>query len=112
MLLSSLIKQLENFAGVMNFVIFPMFFASSALYPLWRVQEGSPWLATVCRLNPFTYSVELIRFAFYEQVIGWRSQLCGMHGGVPRRRSDRLRSGAWHADAPGRVMRDQVKECA
>jgi ABC-type uncharacterized transport system ATPase subunit len=45
-----------------------MFFASSALYPLWRVQEGSPWLATVRRLNPFTYSVELIRFAFYEQV--------------------------------------------
>ena len=68
MLLSSLIKQLENFAGVMNFVIFPMFFASSALYPLWRVQQGSPWLATVCRLNPFTYSVELIRFAFYQQV--------------------------------------------
>ena len=68
MLLSSLIKQLENFAGVMNFVIFPMFFASSALYPLWRVQEGSPWLATVCRLNPFTYAVELIRFAFYQQV--------------------------------------------
>src|SRR6202051_3101522 len=40
MLLSSLIKQLENFAGVMNFVIFPMFFASSALYTLWRVPEG------------------------------------------------------------------------
>src|SRR6195952_3958327 len=35
MLLSSAIKQLENFAGVMNFVIFPMFFASSALYPIW-----------------------------------------------------------------------------
>src|SRR6516225_3098808 len=35
MLLSSAIRQLENFAGVMNFVIFPMFFASSALYPLW-----------------------------------------------------------------------------
>ena len=65
MVLSSLIKQLENFAGVMNFVIFPMFFASSALYPLWRVQEGSPWLATVCGLNPFTYAVELIRFAFW-----------------------------------------------
>jgi ABC-2 type transport system permease protein len=68
MLLSSLIKQLENFAGVMNFVIFPMFFASSALYPLWRVQEGSPWLATVCQLNPFTHAVELIRFAFYQQM--------------------------------------------
>jgi ABC-2 type transport system permease protein len=68
MLLSSLIKQLENFAGVMNFVIFPMFFASSALYPLWRVREGSPWLAFFCELNPFTYAVELIRFAFYEQI--------------------------------------------
>ena len=68
MLLSSLIKQLENFAGVMNFVIFPMFFASSALYPLWRVQEGSPWLATICELNPFTHAVELIRFAFYGKV--------------------------------------------
>src|SRR6202050_4375412 len=41
MLISSLIKQLENFAGIMNFVIFPMFFASSALYPLWRVEETS-----------------------------------------------------------------------
>ena len=39
--MSSVIKQLENFAGVMNFVIFPMFFASSALYPLWRVKELS-----------------------------------------------------------------------
>ena len=65
MVLSSLIKQLENFAGVMNFVIFPMFFASSALYPLWRVQEGSPGLAKVCALNPFTHAVELIRFAFW-----------------------------------------------
>src|SRR5438128_9242991 len=68
MLLSSLIKQLENFAGIMNFVIFPMFFASSALYPLWRVREGSPWLALACELNPFTHAVELIRFAFYGQV--------------------------------------------
>jgi ABC-2 type transport system permease protein len=67
MLISSGIKQLENFAGVMNFVIFPMFFASSALYPLWRVQEGSPLLYYVCLFNPFTHAVELIRFALYGQ---------------------------------------------
>src|SRR5207248_2832489 len=65
MLLSSLIKQLENFAGVMNFVIFPMFFASSALYPLWLVQQSSPVVYTICRLNPFTYGIELIRFSLY-----------------------------------------------
>jgi ABC-2 type transport system permease protein len=68
MLISSLIKQLENFSGVMNFVIFPMFFASSALYPLWRVKESSPFLYYVCELNPFTHATELIRFALYGQV--------------------------------------------
>lgn len=68
MLLSSMIKQLENFAGIMNFVIFPMYFASSALYPLWRVQEASPLLYKICLLNPFTYAVELVRFAFYGKI--------------------------------------------
>ncbi|MBP1888211.1 ABC transporter permease [Sinorhizobium mexicanum] len=68
MLLSSMIKQLENFAGIMNFVIFPMYFASPALYPLWRIQESSPLLYKICLANPFTYAVELIRFALYGQV--------------------------------------------
>lgn len=66
--MSSVIRQLENFAGVMNFVIFPMFFASSALYPLWRIREASPLLYEICRLNPFTYCVELVRFALYGQI--------------------------------------------
>ena len=68
LLVSSLVEQLENFAGVMNFVIFPMFFASSALYPLWRVREGSPLLYYVCEFNPFSHAVELIRFALYGQM--------------------------------------------
>ena len=68
MLLSSMIKQLENFAGIMNFVIFPAYFASPALYPLWRIQESSPLLYKICVANPFTYAVELIRFAFYGQI--------------------------------------------
>jgi ABC-2 type transport system permease protein len=72
MLMSSVSKQLENFAGAMNFVIFPMFFASSALYPLWRVREGSPLLYYVCQFNPFTHAVELVRFALYCQ-INWIS---------------------------------------
>jgi ABC-2 type transport system permease protein len=66
--LSSTIRQLENFAGIMNFVIFPMFFASSALYPLWRMAESSVLLHDICALNPFTHAVELIRFALYGQV--------------------------------------------
>jgi ABC-2 type transport system permease protein len=65
LLLSSLIRQLENFAGVMNFVIFPLFFLSSALYPLWKMAEASPALARLCAVNPFTQGVELIRFSLY-----------------------------------------------
>lgn len=67
LLLSSMIRQLENFAGVMNFVIFPAFFMSSALYPLWRMRESSELLWRICLANPFTHAVELIRFALYVQ---------------------------------------------
>src|SRR5690349_21221602 len=85
MLLSSVIKQLENFAGVMNFVIFPMFFASSALYPLWRMKEGSLLLYQISTANPFSQAVELIRFALYGQVdpfslaatLGWTALFLG-----------------------------------
>lgn len=75
LLLSSVIKQLENFAGVMNFVVFPLFFCSSALYPLWKMRESSVLLYQICSLNPFTHAVELIRHALYLQVhwpaLGW-----------------------------------------
>lgn len=63
--ISSVIKQLENFASVMNFVIFPMFFLSSALYPLWKIKDSSLFLYEVCVLNPFTYIVEFVRFTLY-----------------------------------------------
>lgn len=63
--LSSVIKQLENFATVMNFVIFPMFFLSSALYPLWKIKDSSILIYTISSYNPFTYIVEFIRFTLY-----------------------------------------------
>ncbi|HEY0293689.1 MAG TPA: ABC transporter permease, partial [Hansschlegelia sp.] len=72
LVMSSVFRQMENFASVMNFVIFPMFFASSALYPLWRVQQASIPLYNICLWNPFTHAVELIRFALYGQ-IEWTS---------------------------------------
>jgi ABC-2 type transport system permease protein len=66
LLLSVHIKQLENFAGTMNFVIFPMYFMSTALYPLWKLEEsGAAWVYQIARFNPFTHAVEWIRFALY-----------------------------------------------
>ncbi|MCC5993864.1 MAG: ABC transporter permease [Rhodobacteraceae bacterium] len=73
--LASTIRQLENFAGVMNFVIFPVFFLSTALYPLWRMAESSRLLRDICAWNPFSHAVELIRFALYmrlnTEALGW-----------------------------------------
>jgi ABC-2 type transport system permease protein len=70
LLLSSFIKQLENFAGVMNFVIFPMFFMSTALYPLWKIKESSILLHNLAHYNPFSQAVELTRYALYGQFNG------------------------------------------
>lgn len=82
LLLSVHIKQLENFAGTMNFVIFPMYFMSTALYPLWKLEEsGAEWVHQVARFNPFTHAVEWLRFAIYGQDAGaspWIVVGCGL----------------------------------
>ena len=68
LLLSVYVKQLENFASTMNFVIFPMFFMSSALYPLWKLEEsGATIVYKLATWNPFTHALESIRFALYSQ---------------------------------------------
>lgn len=73
LLLTVYVRRMENFAGTMNFVIFPAFFFSPALYPVWKVQEsGAQWIVWVIRCNPFTYAVELLRFAAYGR-IDWTS---------------------------------------
>lgn len=72
LLLSVHVKQLENFAGTMNFVIFPMYFMSTALYPLWKLEEsGAAWVYQIARFNPFTHAVEWMRYAMYGKDPGW-----------------------------------------
>jgi ABC-2 type transport system permease protein len=72
LLLSVHIRQLENFAGTMNFVIFPMYFLSTALYPLWKLEEsGARWVYLAAQFNPFTHAVEWMRFALYGKDPGW-----------------------------------------
>lgn len=45
LVLSIPVRQLENFAGTMDFVIFPMFFLSTALHPAWKLQQSDGALA-------------------------------------------------------------------
>ena len=69
LLVSVYTPKIENFAGMMNFVVFPMFFLSSALYPLWKLREaGAEPIYYASLANPFTHAVELMRFAAYGQV--------------------------------------------
>ena len=86
LLLSSTVRQLENFAGVMNFVIFPMFFLSSALYPLWRMAESSRTLYQISLLNPFTHAVEAVRFALHGSLnwaaLGWTATALAVFFGL------------------------------
>ena len=71
LLLSVHIRQLENFAGTMNFVIFPMYFISTALYPLWKLEEsGAAWVWRLAQWNPFTHAVEWMRFALHGKDAG------------------------------------------
>lgn len=60
MLTAAWSKTLDNFAVIMNLVIFPVFFLSGALYP---VQHLPSALRLVTTLNPFTYAVDLLKHA-------------------------------------------------
>jgi ABC-2 type transport system permease protein len=58
MVLASRLRSIENFAGVMNFLMFPMFFLSSALYPASTLPG---FLQPFVRADPLTYAVDLMR---------------------------------------------------
>jgi len=62
-------SQMEDFHGfqlIMNLLVFPLFFTSSAIFPL----EGLPaWLKTIAYLNPLTYGVDGLR----QSLIGFSS---------------------------------------
>jgi ABC-2 type transport system permease protein len=58
MVIASRMRSIENFAGIMNFLMFPMFFLSSALYPAVLLPG---FLQPFVRANPLTYAIDLIR---------------------------------------------------
>jgi ABC-2 type transport system permease protein len=60
LLVAARLRSVENFAGVINVVLFPLLFVSGALYPT----AGMPAaLRLLARVNPVTYQVDLMRHA-------------------------------------------------
>jgi ABC-2 type transport system permease protein len=61
LLVAARLRSVENFAGVINVVLFPLLFASGALYPTITMPPALRWLA---QANPVSYQVDLLRHAF------------------------------------------------
>ena len=57
-LVASFMKTRERFKGIGQAIIMPLFFGSSALYP---VKMMPPLLQRIAVLNPLTYSVDAVR---------------------------------------------------
>jgi ABC-2 type transport system permease protein len=55
---ASKMRDMQGFSIVMNFVIFPLFFLSGALYPLGNFPR---WLRALSYLDPLTYGVDGLR---------------------------------------------------
>jgi ABC-2 type transport system permease protein len=58
LLVAAPVRSVENFAAVVNVVLFPLLFLSGALYPT-STMPG--WLYAAVRVNPVTYAVDLMR---------------------------------------------------
>src|SRR5256884_1239069 len=57
-MLASMMKSLQGFQVVMNFLMMPMFFLSGALFPL----TGLPgWMTVLTRLDPASYGIDPLR---------------------------------------------------
>lgn len=61
LLVAARLRSVENFAGVINVVLFPLLFVSGALYP---ASGMPPVLRLVAHVNPVTYQVDLMRHTF------------------------------------------------
>jgi ABC-2 type transport system permease protein len=58
LIVACLVRSRERFMGIGQLMTMPVFFASSAIYP---VSSMPPWLQVVAALNPLTYMVDAIR---------------------------------------------------
>jgi ABC-2 type transport system permease protein len=57
--IASMVEDFQGFQAINNFLIFPLFFLSSALYPLTSVPD---WLRILASLNPVSYAVDALRY--------------------------------------------------
>ena len=62
--IASMVEDFQGFQAINNFLVFPLFFLSSALYPLTNAPTLLRWLASA---NPISYAVDALRWALIDQ---------------------------------------------
>lgn len=62
--IASMVEDFQGFQAINNFLVFPLFFLSSALYPLTNAPEILRWLASA---NPISYAVDALRYTLIHQ---------------------------------------------
>jgi ABC-2 type transport system permease protein len=61
LVIASLMRDMQGFSIIMNFVMVPIFLLSGALFPL---QELPRWVQSLCYFNPLFYGVDGLRASF------------------------------------------------
>ena len=62
--IASMVEDFQGFQAINNFLIFPLFFLSSALYPL---TSAPTVLRILTEINPLTYIVDGLRYTMIHQ---------------------------------------------
>lgn len=61
-LIAARMTSFEGFNSIINLIVQPMFFVSGALYP---IKKFPVFLKVLAYINPITYSVDLLKYAFF-----------------------------------------------
>jgi ABC-2 type transport system permease protein len=62
--IASMVEDFQGFQGINNFLVMPLFFLSSALYPLTNIPAALKFITTI---NPVTYMVDALRLMLADQ---------------------------------------------
>ena len=58
--IGTFVEDMQGFQAINQFIVFPLYFLSGALYPLTHVPS---WLRIIAEFNPISYTVDALRYA-------------------------------------------------
>jgi ABC-2 type transport system permease protein len=58
--IGSFVEDMQGFQAINQFLVFPLYFLSGALYPLTHVPA---WLRFIAEINPISYSIDALRWS-------------------------------------------------